>query len=163
MSKKPDQSARARFESFLRSLGKRLTPERFKILDIALQMGQHFTADELYAKLELLSFHVSRVTVYSTLNLLCDAGILSEESFGKRKKQYELNQRNHIHLICRSCGKIREVDDPQIMHQFALRRYGSFNPQKVSIEIFGLCGNCFRKNRKLANTKNNTEDKYGKS
>lgn len=156
MTDKNEISAAQRFEDFLRSHKKRLTPERFKILDVALAMGQHFGAEELYRKLEENAFHVSRVTVYSTLALLCEAGILSDESFGKRKKQYERNQRNHIHLICRNCGKIREVHDPEIMHQLSLRRYGSFSPQKVSIEIFGLCGNCARKSRKLIKSNKNS-------
>ena len=140
--------ASARFVEFLKSRRMRKTPERFTILETACRLGRHFDAEELYEQLEHDAYHVSRVTVYSTLDLLCEAGILSCERFGGRLGRYEFNDTSHIHLVCTGCGKIREVADPEIMRQLTLRRYGSFVPSKISIDIFGLCGNCSRQSRK---------------
>ena len=64
------------FEAFIKSRNKRQTQERYKILDKIVERGSHFDIDDLYTDLES-TYHVSRATVYNTVNLLCESGILN--------------------------------------------------------------------------------------
>ena len=126
--------------------GLRKTPERFAILERGMRMHGHFSGDELYARLEEEGFHVSRSTVYSTLALLCDCGLVRRHLLSARKAGYEVAERNHCHLVCTRCGGVTEVEsDP---HPTVGRDLGGFSPSYYSTTVYGLCRNCLAENNK---------------
>ncbi len=130
------------FTRFL-SAGKfRKTPERFAILRKALDMNSHFEVDALHIAIEKDGYHVSRATVYNTVELLNQAGILRKNAFGQNPAIYEVNRDNHIHLICKRCGKIREIENPHIASQVMQLNPGNFLPDSYSITLYGICGEC---------------------
>ncbi|MBD5370290.1 MAG: transcriptional repressor [Bacteroides sp.] len=136
------QYLRQQLTEFLRVRHLRKTPERFAILDKAVELSAHFGVDQLYNAMETEGYHVSRATVYNTLELLCEAGILNRHLFATNQARYEVARGSHLHLICRRCGKIREVDDPTLTERLLSETYDGFRPEYSSSIVYGLCDSC---------------------
>ncbi|MDE6341573.1 MAG: transcriptional repressor [Muribaculaceae bacterium] len=130
------------FRRFLNRGHYRKTPERFTILRRALTMKAHFDVETLHDALESDGYHVSRATVYNTVQLLEKAGILRKNVFAQSTALYELCRDNHIHLVCRRCGRIREVSEPHIEEHMMALETPDFTPENFSITITGLCDKC---------------------
>ncbi len=137
------------FRGFLRSREMRLTPEREKILDEAFSLHDHFEAEDLLLRIRQRGFRVSRATIYRTLALLVQAGVIREVIFGERHSHYEhvLGHGRHDHLICRSCGRIIEFTDETIerIQQKICDEHG-FVPERHKFEITGYCVECKAQN-----------------
>lgn len=110
------QKAHQEFTNFLKEGKHRVTPERFEVLDAALQYDGHFGADELFVQMQINNSNVSRATVYNTLELLDQSGFIAKHNFGDNKARYEptFNRKKHDHLICVNCGDIIEFSSPKI-------------------------------------------------
>lgn len=80
---KAKSSARAVFTDYLEERRLRKTPERFFILDRVMEMKDHFLVEDLCAVLDQESYHVSRATVYNTLDRLEDCGLVRRHQFGE--------------------------------------------------------------------------------
>lgn len=133
----------AKFTDFLNSRHLRKTPERFAILKKAIGLNAHFDVDELYSALESEGYHVSRATVYNTLELLCEAAILNRHLFDTNLARYELAcSSHHLHLICRKCGSIREIEDDTFASDMITAKYPGFMPEYSSSIVYGLCEIC---------------------
>lgn len=130
------------FTQFLNSRKLRKTPERFAILHKALEINSHFEVDMLHLAIEKDGYHVSRATVYNTVLLLEEAGILRKNAFGGGSSIYEVARDNHIHLVCKRCGKIREIDNKHIESEVLHLKTEGFYPANFAITIFGLCSDC---------------------
>ncbi len=143
-------SARASFTEYLRNKKLRRTPERYAILDQICEMSEHFYVDSLHSRLEQEGFHVSKATVYNTMELLVDCGLVRRHQFNNQPAQYERvnGPGNHHHLICTQCGKVKEMKDPELMRMMSSRRYPSFHDAYFAIYVYGLCSRCQRKNKK---------------
>ncbi len=104
------REAAGRFRKFLSENDLRLTAERRELLSIALSMPAHFDADQMVAKVQRKRKKVSRATIYRTLALLEQCGLLRKSILGKDRAVYEsaLGQGHHDHLVCTSCGLIQE-------------------------------------------------------
>ncbi len=131
----------------------RKTPERFAILDKVLETSGHFTIDSLHSQICEGGYYVSKVTVYNAVSLFIDAGLIRRHDFGNQNVCYEkiAGTPNHYHLVCRNCGKVREVKEPKdsdIFSSLVSRRYGAFVPDHAEVSVMGLCGVCARKQRK---------------
>ncbi|MBD5185697.1 MAG: transcriptional repressor [Bacteroidales bacterium] len=144
-------AARAALVQYLSRRRLRKTPERFAILDRVMTMDRHFVADDLYGRMETDGYHVSRTTVYNTLELLVSAGILRRHNFGRTKAHYELITglgSNHHHLVCTVCGKIKEVKDSRLASMLDNRTFPAFSPEWYDLCVYGVCSTCARKTRK---------------
>lgn len=135
-----------RFKAFLNSKHLRKTPERFEILRCAIGCKGHFDADELYNELEKKGYHVSRATIYSTLELLCQSGAVRKLLFDTHQARYEMAELTHSHLVCTQCGQIREISLKEIDSRLATMRFKGFYPAYVSTCFYGICETCVSKN-----------------
>jgi len=126
----------------LRRIGQRVTPQRLAILG-ALQPGAHLSADEVFAAVETALPGVNRSTVYRTLELLRDLGLVSETDLGGGVRQFELIDQRHHHLICRGCGGQVELDDVLVapLREAIAARYG-FAAGIDHLAVFGACAAC---------------------
>lgn len=138
-------SEEERFILFLNSKRMKKTPERFEILHCALENSGHFDVDSLYKSLESRGFHVSKPTIYSSLELLCSAGIIRKLLFDTHQARYEKAGQTHSHLICTECGEIREIDLEEIDSRLANMKFDNFHPAYVSTCIYGMCEKCRKK------------------
>lgn len=132
----------AAFTRFLNDGKYRKTPERFAILRKAIELHSHFDVDTLHTAIETDGYHVSRATVYNTVELLEKAGILSKNVFGQNSATYEVKHDNHIHLVCKQCGTIREIESDRIAAEVMQIAPVDFTPEGFAITIFGTCGEC---------------------
>lgn len=139
------ENAVERFTAFLNSKQLRKTPERFEILNSVMECRGHFDADSLYQMMEGKGYHVSRATVYNTIELLCTAGIVRKLLFDTHQARYELAEKTHSHLVCTQCGEIREVDLDGIDSRLASMSFRNFSPAYVSTCIYGICESCLTK------------------
>lgn len=132
------------FKDFLKRGRNRITPERFEVLDAALEFDGHFGADELYIEMKNAKSRVSRATVYNTLELLAQCDLLSKRNFGDNLTRFESNfkRQTHDHLICVECGKIIEFTDPRVkkIPQEICDNF-DFDFNSYSFNIFGRCKN----------------------
>jgi Fur family transcriptional regulator, ferric uptake regulator len=126
----------------LRRVGQRATPQRLVILG-ALQPGEHLSADEVFARVEPLLPAVNRSTVYRTLELFRDLGLVSMTDLGGGARQFELIDEPHHHLICHRCGHMLVLDDELVapLRDKIRERYG-FTPGIDHLALFGYCAVC---------------------
>ncbi|MDE6511183.1 MAG: transcriptional repressor [Muribaculaceae bacterium] len=139
------ESLEAAFTRFLNDGKYRKTPERFAILRKAIELHSHFEVDALHAAIEADGYHVSRATVYNTVVLLEKAEILKKNVFGQNSATYEVNHDNHIHLVCKRCGMIREIENDHIASEVMHIRPEDFIPESFAITIYGICSECSRR------------------
>jgi Fur family ferric uptake transcriptional regulator len=130
------------FRNFLKAGKNRITPERFEVLEAALEYDGHFGADDLYILMKNSNSRVSRATVYKTLELLAQCELLSKRNFGDNINRFEssFKRQVHDHLICVDCGRIIEFADPRIKQlPEQLSEELGFNFESYSFNIFGRC------------------------
>ncbi|PIP77828.1 MAG: transcriptional repressor [Ignavibacteria bacterium CG22_combo_CG10-13_8_21_14_all_37_15] len=136
------QNAADIFREFLKNGSNRITPERFEILDAALEFKGHFSADELFIEMKKKNSLISRATVYNTLELLAQCELLSICNFGDKMKRFESNFKKqlHDHLICVDCGRILEFASNGLdkIEQQVCRDL-DFLPSSFSFNIFARC------------------------
>src|SRR6266513_3229877 len=110
-------AAKKRFLEFLGSRKLRVTAQRQTIIDTVFDTQEHFTAEQLLGWSRERDKSVSRATVYRTLPLLTESGLVREMDFGKDYKFYDPNYAehpHHNHIICQDCEKIVEFDSEKI-------------------------------------------------
>ncbi len=109
--------AQQRFRNFLAQRNLRLTAQRRTIIETAFSTEQHFTAEQLLEWSRQRDKSVSRATVYRTLPLLTESGLVREMDFGKEQRFYDPNYAEHPrhnHVICEDCQKIVEFESDQL-------------------------------------------------
>jgi Fur family transcriptional regulator, ferric uptake regulator len=150
-----DLGVRQRIYEFLEAKGLRKTTQRDAIIEAAFGTNEHYTADDLLVMAKKVDTSVSRATVYRTLPLLVESGLLREMDFGRDHKFYDPNyidHPNHNHLICLDCGKIVEFEDVHIdtLETCISRRLG-YSPIGKIVRIEAKCdelqrtGTCSRR------------------
>ncbi len=132
------------FEKYLKNKGLKLTKERRIILETIVKIHSHFNIDELHCMINK-KINISTATIYRTIPLLIDANLIkiSHRCMGKDFFEYVEDVKNHIHLICKSCGNIIE-EHCQIIENEMQRisiKYG-FNIESLIINAKGKCKKC---------------------
>jgi len=123
--------------------GVRLTPQRFMVLEaIAAQPG-HTTAEQILATVQTHYPHINKTTIYRTLELLADLGMVAITHMGGNQATYELLESPHHHLICKRCSTIIEVPDATLnpLRQALTGEHG-FQPALDHFSLFGICRAC---------------------
>ena len=130
-----------RFRAFLATRKLRMTREREELLEAIYHVPRHFEAEDLIRTLKRRDGRVSRATVYRTLALLEECGILRKSLFGRNRHFFEsvVGRRHHDHLVCIRTGKIIEFEDDRIeaLQEEICRKYGFKMVDHVH-EIFGI-------------------------
>lgn len=138
-----DPEIKERFDNYIREKGLRRTSQRDVIVEAAFTTEEHFTAEQLWDMARRIDPTTSRATLYRTLALLVESGLLREIDLGRDQKYYDPNfvdHPHHNHLICVDCGKVLEFEDAHIETLFdcITRRLG-FRPTKKSMRIEACC------------------------
>jgi Fur family ferric uptake transcriptional regulator len=131
------------WQALLREHGYRLTPQRQLVLEAVSTLG-HATPDEVHAEVQRTSAAVNLSTVYRTLELLEELGLVTHTHLGHGAPTYHPAQEaDHLHLVCRDCGRVTEADvsvADDLVAQVA-QRHG-FETDVRHFAIFGRCASC---------------------
>ncbi|MBI1178371.1 transcriptional repressor [bacterium] len=138
-----NQEAKKRFLDFLETKQLRMTGQRMAIIDTVFSTNEHFTADQLIEWSRERDHSVSRATVYRTLPLLTESGLVREMDFGKEYKFYDPNYADHPHhnhIICKDCEKIVEFESARIaeLENEIVHKLG-FSVSSQQLQITGSC------------------------
>lgn len=136
------------FRSYLKERGLSLTSARRALLARIVSSRGHFDADELHDALKKRGESLSAATIYRTLPLFVQSGIIQETLRARGRSRYEpaWGQEHHDHLECISCGAIIEFKDDSLerLQDRVCRRHG-FRPVEHRLGIRGFCAKCDRK------------------
>ena len=126
----------------LRNAGKRITPERLLLLRI-IHEHPHLDAAEIYQLARKENARLSLATVYRTVNLLDQLGLVHTCSLGEDHVHYESQTASHYHLVCRNCGKVIEIPPHEAVERLG-ERWG-FETTSATVELTGYCRQCRKK------------------
>ncbi|MBT8041742.1 MAG: transcriptional repressor [Kiritimatiellales bacterium] len=136
------------FVDFLKKKDARVTQARKIVLTQVFSRHDHFCADDLAAELSSGLNHVSRGTVYRTLALMEEAGLVRVIRDADVHAHYEhtFNHPNHGHMICEDCGQFIEFADEEIITRIAdACRKNDFAERTHRLVVFGTCKECVNK------------------
>lgn len=118
------------------------TQQRKLIVGYFLKINDHVDAEELHRRVRADGHDIGLATIYRTLNLLTDAGLVEQKSFQDGRSVFEVASpdSHHDHLICTRCGKVIEFEEPEIealqeriAEKFAMRLMSH------RLDLFGTC------------------------
>lgn len=127
----------------LRAAGYKITPPRLAVLEVIEQKGEHLNPNEILEQAKAIHPALGRATVYRTLELLTQLGIVRPIYVGETGPTYIRADGNHHHIVCSQCGRVVDFEQcvaDQMTHDLAER----FNFRITShlLEFYGVCGDC---------------------
>jgi len=127
--------------------GRPVTAQRQLLLSLLKNAGGHISAKELYKQASRKNDSISLATVYRTLQLFKELGLVEERRLGQVYCRYEVKSSiEHQHLVCRSCGRVIEFESPLIRKLVeALKQEHGFNLTKVDLYMEGYCQDCAKR------------------
>jgi Fur family ferric uptake transcriptional regulator len=139
-----------RLQRELGARGIRLTRQRRVLLQVMETARRHLDAGEILERAQKIDSNVTRVTVYRTIDLLKRQGLIDELDLlhlrGDRHFYESHGPRDHIHVACMRCGKVREVESP--LYEELKRQIARDCDIEITVsrtEVGGVCGDCKQK------------------
>ena len=126
-----------------------LTAQRRLLLELIRDAERHLDAKELYQRAHARDESIGPATVYRSLNLFKQLGLVNERKLGKLRCYYEIKQSpEHQHLLCQGCGKVIEFQNPHFRKLIkAVQREHGFKITKAELYLEGYCPNCEEKEK----------------
>jgi Fe2+ or Zn2+ uptake regulation protein len=127
----------------LRERGQRVTPQRLAIAGVLRDLDRHVTAEQIFGELGRRMPGVSLPTVYATLELLEQLGVVRRVAAPTGAVVYDPRTDSHHHLVCRRCGAIADMDatlDPSEL--LVAARDTGFAADYAEVVVTGLCASC---------------------
>ena len=134
-----------RFQELLKKRGLKLTRERRELLDQVLEQKRHFDSDSLYENIKKKGSRIARDTVYRTIPLLLECGVLQKSVGDGRREYFERTdlKGHHDHMICISCGSVIEFHSAELEElQERLAEEYRFSLIFHDHRLFGRCADC---------------------
>jgi len=137
-----------RLDQYLAKAQLKQSRQRNFIIEEFLQLDSHVSAEDLYSRLKNTEHNPGLATVYRTLNLLKEAGLVDQKQFADGKSVFEVldPKSHHDHLICVSCHKVQEFanEEIEVLQKQVASRY-NFRLTPHPRDCFGLCADCQKK------------------
>ncbi|MDP9162423.1 MAG: transcriptional repressor [Acidobacteriota bacterium] len=143
----PQTETPGRLQAELMGRGLRMTRQRRTILSVVETAKQHLDASQILRHARKLDPHIDRVTVYRTLNLLKRHGLVDELDLmhiqGEKHYYERRPPRDHIHMACLRCGKIKEFESDLFDRlKGQIQRDCQFHIVVTRLEVGGYCAHC---------------------
>jgi Fe2+ or Zn2+ uptake regulation protein len=119
----------------LRGRGQRVTLPRLMVHRFVTRAAQHVTADDIHEELPSLSF----ATIYSTLDLLEDLGLVRRVSTLEGAAVYDSRTDPHGHAVCRACGRMFDLEAAALPETAVPH---GFRVEHAQLQVIGVCGDC---------------------
>jgi Fur family ferric uptake transcriptional regulator len=129
----------------LRKRGYRLTPQRFLIMSVIQEAQEHLSVEQIAARVQERNPYVSLSTVYRTLELLRELGLVRENHLPGEQPRYEIAEgKAHHHLVCRSCRAVIHLDNQLLgdLHEKLQEEY-HFHGLTLDLMAMGYCQSCW--------------------
>jgi Fur family ferric uptake transcriptional regulator len=133
------------FKNFLKKNNLKFTKERSEVLKAVTIQRDHFNAEDIFQQLRKQKSNVSLATIYRTIPLLIDSGLITGTLCGGERVVYEkiYNKPHHYHMVCLNCGKIIEFTCPDVeVIQNNICQKNFFLSTEYNLEIKGYCQVC---------------------
>jgi Fur family peroxide stress response transcriptional regulator len=127
----------------LRKKGYKATPQRIAVCRFVLHSRDHPTAQRVYEEVKKVHPTISLATVYKTLQVLKQLGMLQELNLAQSQARFDSYMKPHVNLVCLRCGNIRDFDDPiarEIVARIAATAEFTLTGQRL--DIYGICKTC---------------------
>ena len=134
-----------RFRQHLRDHHQPVTRQRDLVAQVVFLSEDHLSVEGIRRELEGRGETVGLATVYRTLDLLVESGLVREHQFGEGFKRYEAvaAQSDHEHLICERCGRVVEFANERLERMLpALADEHGFQHRRHKVEVYGVCRTC---------------------
>ncbi|MCA9120746.1 MAG: transcriptional repressor [Planctomycetaceae bacterium] len=133
-----------RFEEYIQSRGKRMTPQKKQLLEHVFSRHEHFDADTLIDNLPDDAKGIGRATVYRALSEFVDAGLLREFQLdGRAVYEHDYGYPQHDHLYCKDCQKLIEFQSDELLElRESVARKANFRVTNHRLIITGVCEDC---------------------
>lgn len=133
-----------RLEDVLRASGRRLTPQRRLILEVLAESDAHLSATTLYDRVRKRDPNISLATVYRTLTVLKEMGLVEEHHLGQGQGLYEaIREEPHYHFTCLQCGKVIEFDTRLVGRiEQELDEQEGIGVTRIHLHVSGYCAQC---------------------
>jgi Fur family peroxide stress response transcriptional regulator len=129
--------------TFLKSKGYKVTPQRIAVYDILKNTKEHPSVDMLYSKLQPEYPTMSLATVYKSLEVFKELGLVQELNVGEDKFRYDANVAQHPHITCVTCGKVDDVDDKMFFDlSEQVEKKTGYRLINQQLYFFGHCPDC---------------------
>ena len=136
-------------KSKLKETGFKITPQRRAILEILLENdNKHLSSEEIYDLVRVSCPEIGLATVYRTMQLLSEVGLISKLNLDDGCIRYEISlnkedQHNHHHLICKKCGKIMEAKEDLLDGiEVLIQKEYKFKILDHDVKFYGICEEC---------------------
>lgn len=138
-----DSSTTEDWQERLRASGHRLTPQRELVLAAVEKLG-HATPDEVFAEVRTHSESINLSTVYRTLELLNELGLIRHAHLTDRAPTYHsATGHEHAHFVCRNCRKVISIGRADVEASLGkLAAKHGFSPDYGHLTVFGTCADC---------------------
>ncbi len=120
---------------------KNLTRHRKIIFENMKSRMDHPTAKMVYDSARNLTDKLSFATVYNSLEYLVEAGLIKKLDINSESARYDAMLENHAHLICKSCGRVKDYASKDFINLFKVDNF-HFHSDDISITIRGTCTDC---------------------
>lgn len=124
-----------------------VTPQRIAIYRALLASEDHPTPEMLFRAVARDMPSLSLATIYKTLDALAAVGLVRTVAVESDKRRYDANDEPHHHLVCSSCGRIRDYYSDEFDTLLPHTRVHGFTAQKISVNITGICAGCRQKGK----------------
>jgi Fur family ferric uptake transcriptional regulator len=134
-----------RFRRHLRDHRQPVTRQRDLVAQTVFLSNDHPSVDVIRRSLKERGEHVGTATVYRTLEVLVESGLVRAHDFGEGFKRYEpvAAQAHHEHLICERCGRVVEFQNERLERMLpVIADEHAFQHQRHRVEIYGVCREC---------------------
>jgi len=134
----------------LRKRGYRLTPQRHMILSVIQEAGGHLSIDQILERVQERNPYVSLSTIYRTLELLRELGLVRENHLPGEQPHYEAAESTeHHHLVCRGCRTVIHLEDTLLgnLHEELQNKY-TFHGLTLDLVAAGFCDTCWKRMQK---------------
>ncbi len=132
--------------ALLKQKGLKVTPQRLAILNLLRNTKEHPTAETIYKKLASDFPTMSLATVYKTLEVLKNIGLIQELNVGEGSFRYDANTNSHPHLVCLGCGKVEDLDESVLQNLIEeVKKHTDYRLVEQKLYFYGYCPACQKK------------------
>ncbi len=139
-----------RITELLREKGFKVTPQRLAVYEVLSHTKAHPNAETIYNKLQPNYPTMSLATVYKTLDILNEIGLIQILNVGEESFRYDANTESHPHVHCVQCGRVDDlydVDDTEFMERLAEKT--AYKLTGKQLYLYGICPACQKKQNEI--------------